>query len=260
MTPDADVIAALAALADVPGIEPTNNAAERALRPAVLTSRRNWSCGKKRGFNLESVAVMNGVSWGAAAWGRSRYAENPTDTGLEPEREVKMRRSGIPILLIVSLLAAPAVANAEKIKATLIGYEEVPAVSTVASGAFSATISNDDQSIGYEVTYSGLQGTVTQSHIHVAQLSVIGSIVIWLCGTTTNPGPTGTPTCPQSGTVTGQITAANVVAGATASQQLGAGELAEVIAAIRAGAAYANVHSNLSPGGEIRGQIQASSK
>ena len=50
--------------------------------------------------------------------------------------------------------------------------------------------------------------------------------------------------------------AANVVAGATASQQLAAGELAEVIAAIRAGAAYANVHTNLSPGGEIRGQIR----
>ena len=38
------------------------------------------------------------------------------------------------------------------------------------------------------------------------------------------------------------------------NQQLVAGELAEVIAAIRAGAAYANVHTTLSTGGEIRGQ------
>ncbi|PYR39954.1 MAG: hypothetical protein DMF93_12425 [Acidobacteria bacterium] len=36
-----------------------------------------------------------------------------------------------------------------------------------------------------------------------------------------------------------------------------AGELADVIAAICAGVAYANVHT-LSPGGEIRGQIKAS--
>jgi hypothetical protein len=134
-------------------------------------------------------------------------------------------------------------------------------VSTVASGEFRARISNDDQSIDYELTYNGLQGTVTQAHIHVAQLSVNGSIVIWLCDTTSNPGPAGTPTCtPGSGTFTGTITAANVVAGATASQQLTASDLAEVIAAIRADAAYANVHTNLSPGGEIRGQIRASSR
>jgi hypothetical protein len=43
-----------------------------------------------------------------------------------------------------------------------------------------------------------------------------------------------------------------------APQQLTTGDLAEIIAAIRAGAAYANVHTNLSPGGEIRGQIRAS--
>ncbi len=41
-----------------------------------------------------------------------------------------------------------------------------------------------------------------------------------------------------------------------ATQQLG-GDIGEVITAIRAGNAYMNVHSNLSPGGEIRGQIRA---
>ncbi len=168
-----------------------------------------------------------------------------------------MKKLGIMTALLV-VLAAPLVARAERIKASLIGYQEVPAVSTVASGAFSATISPDDESIDYELTYSELQGMVTQSHIHVAQLSVNGSIVIWLCGTAMNPGPAGTQTCPPSGTITGTITAANVVA--TPSQQLAAEDLAAVIAAIRAGVAYANVHTDLSPGGEIRGQIQASSR
>jgi CHRD domain len=170
-----------------------------------------------------------------------------------------MKKLGIMTALLV-VLAVPPVARAERIKASLIGYQEVPAVSTVASGEFSATISPDDESIDYELTYSGLQGMVTQSHIHVAQLSVNGSIVIWLCGTVTDPGPAGTQTCPQSGTIAGTITAANVVAGATASQQLAAEDLAAVIAAIRAGVAYANVHTDLSPGGEIRGQIRASSR
>jgi hypothetical protein len=161
---------------------------------------------------------------------------------------------------LFTLLLAVAVPIA--IQATLTGFEETPAaVSTDASGEFRAMINRGDQSIDYELTYSALQGTITQAHIHVAQLSVTGSIVIWLCGTTTNPGPTGTQTCtPGSGTFTGHITAANVVAGSIATQQLEAGELAEVIRAIRAGAAYANVHTNLSPGGEIRGQIRASAR
>ena len=169
-----------------------------------------------------------------------------------------MKKLAIMTVLSV-VLTVPIAARAEHIQATLTGYEEVPVVSTVATGEFVGMINHDDQSIDYELTYSGLQGTVTQAHIHVAQLSVNGSIVIWLCQTATNPGPAGTPTCtPGSGTFTGTITAANVVAGATASQQLAAGELAEVIAAIRAGAAYANVHTSLSPGGEIRGQIGSS--
>jgi len=172
-----------------------------------------------------------------------------------------MKRS-LLMTAMFAALAVPSVASAEHIQADLIGYEEVPAVSTVASGDFNATISNDDKFIDYELTFSGLQGTVQQSHIHVAQKSVNGSIVIWLCQTAAQfLDPTGkAPTCPQQGTVTGRITAANVIAGATASQQLKAGDLADAIAAMRAGTAYTNVHTNLSPGGEIRGQIRASSR
>ena len=175
---------------------------------------------------------------------------------------MNMNMNKLAIVTVLSVvLTAPIAARAERIRAALTGYEEVPVVSTVASGEFAGLISRDDQSIEYQLTYTGLQGTVTQAHIHVAQPSVNGSIVIWLCETATNPGPAGTPTCtPGSGIFTGTITAENVVAGATASQQLAAGELAEVIAAMRAGAVYVNVHTNLSPGGEIRGQISASNQ
>jgi hypothetical protein len=171
-------------------------------------------------------------------------------------------RLKLTVMLILPLLVVPAVASAEQIQAALNGYQEVPSVSTVASGEFRARISPDGQSIDYELTYSGLQGIVQQGHIHVAQLSVNGSIVIWLCQTAAPfLDPTGKAhQCPQEGTVTGTITSANVIAGSMAPQQLTAGDLAEVIAAIRAGAAYANVHTNLSPGGEIRGQIRASNR
>ena len=70
------------------------------------------------------------------------------------------------------------------------------------------------------------------------------------------PDPAGlAPPCPQQGTVSGTITSANVIAGATATQQLAAKDLGAVLTAIQAGAAYANVHTTVSPGGEIRGQL-----
>jgi len=163
----------------------------------------------------------------------------------------------LSVFLVVPLMAVPALASAERIQTRLSGYEEVPAVSTLASGEFRGMISPDEMFIDYELTYSGLQAPVTQAHIHFAQPAVNGGIVVWLCGTVALPGPAGTPSCPPSGTVSGMIFAAQVVGSATASQQLTLGELAEVIDAIRAGSAYANVHTVVSPGGEIRGQIRA---
>ena len=56
-------------------------------------------------------------------------------------------------------LAAPATARAEDFKATLIGYEEVPAVSTIASGEFRAKYDQKNQFFDYELTYSDVQGS-----------------------------------------------------------------------------------------------------
>ena len=172
-----------------------------------------------------------------------------------------MKRLQMLIIVMVGLLVTATGAKADQIRALLTGYEESPSVSTTARGEFQAVIDPDGDSIRYRETFSGLQGTVTQSHIHVGQLSIGGSVVIFLCQTAANPDPTGlAPQCPQQGTVTGTITAANVIAGSQAPQQLAAGDLAAVITAIRAGATYANVHTNLSPGGEIRGQIRTVGK
>jgi len=146
------------------------------------------------------------------------------------------------------------------LRAELKGIEEPPAILTEASGSFRGTISDDETSIAYELTYENLQGTVTQSHIHVAQRLVNGGISVWLCGTTVPPpgtsfpGPAGTPPCPSSGTVRGTITADNVIG--PAGQGVAAGEFAELLRAMRQGLTYANVHSTLAMGGEIRGQIQ----
>src|SRR5262247_742521 len=172
-----------------------------------------------------------------------------------------MKQLTIFIMAMAGLLATATVAKAEQIGALLTGYEESPSVSTSGRGEFTATIAPDGEVINYTEIYSGLQAPVTQSHIHVGQLGVTGSVVIFLCQTAGSPDPTGlAPQCPQEGTVSGVITAANVIAGSQAPQQLAAGDLAAVITAIRAGAAYANVHTQVSPGGEIRGQIRTIAK
>ena len=162
------------------------------------------------------------------------------------------------LAIITAVLAAfPALSASadDKIRAKLMGFQEVPVVSTEASGTFEAVISPNGDAIDYDITYTGIQGTVTQSHMHVGQRSVNGGIVLWVCGTTGTPGPGGTPPCPSpNGHFAGTWMAGNVQT--VAAQQLG-GDIGEVITAIRAGNAYMNVHSNLSPGGEIRGQIRA---
>ena len=57
-----------------------------------------------------------------------------------------------------------------------------------------------------------------------------------------------------TGSITGTITAANVV-GPTA-QGYAVGDLVPVVKAIRAGVTYANMHTANFPGGEIRGQVR----
>lgn len=139
----------------------------------------------------------------------------------------------------------------------LEGYQENPDVSTVATGSFDARLAKDGQSISYELSYSGLEGTVQQAHVHFGKRAVNGGVSFFLCSNLGN-GPAGTPACPQSGTVTGTIGAAGVLG--PAGQGIEAGNVAEIAAAMRAGHAYANVHSTKWPGGEIRAQINERGK
>lgn len=156
----------------------------------------------------------------------------------------------------ILLSASPAVAAERTFTTTLESYQEVPSVSSQASGEFEARLSADETTLAYTLTYGGLQGDVRQSHIHFGQHSVNGAIVVFLCQTATNPDPTGlAPTCPQEGTVEGSLTAANM-SGGSAGQGIAAGEFAELVAALRAGVTYVNVHSSTFTGGEVRGQLK----
>ena len=160
--------------------------------------------------------------------------------------------SVLAAMFSLAMLNTPALGDTK-----LEGFQEVPGVVTGGTGLFEMTIAPSDASFDFELSYEGIEGgSVTQAHIHVAQRNVNGGIVVFLC---TNlappPGVPLPPPCPTpSGTVTGTRTAADVLA--VTSQGVSAGELSAVLTAIRKGEAYANVHSTVSPGGEIRGQIK----
>jgi hypothetical protein len=159
--------------------------------------------------------------------------------------------------LAVAAGAAGTVAVAgggSSIREELSGYEEVPAVSTAASGKFRAEVRAGQTEIAYRLSYEDLEADVQQAHIHFGQRDVNGAIVVFLCSNLGN-GPAGTQPCPAApATITGTITAANVGGGA-AAQGIAPGEFGELLQAINAGVTYANVHSAKFPSGEIRAQL-----
>jgi len=156
--------------------------------------------------------------------------------------------------LVVLAVGSYAVAGGgtNNVHEDLVGYEEVPAVSTAAGGSIELKIDEADSTIAYTLSYAGIEGgSVVAAHIHLGQPGVNGGVSAFLCG------GGGKPACPPtSGSLSGTIVPSDVIG--PAAQGIAAGEFAELVAAIRAQTAYANVHSApMWPGGEIRAQLNA---
>jgi hypothetical protein len=171
------------------------------------------------------------------------------------------RRLAVPFALLAAIAVSPP-ARAETVHTRLDGYQETPlTLDTQGSGRFKAKIDSRDRVIEFDLSYEELESAVTQAHIHFGRPAIGGGIVLFLCTNLGNaPGTVPTPqSCPPApATITGTLTPADVIAvpgqGITGSD---AG-FDEVVLAIRARAAYVNVHTAGRPGGEIRGQIRAS--
>ena len=138
--------------------------------------------------------------------------------------------------------------ESNQFQARLIGWNEVPANNTAGHATLALTVTST--TIAFKLDYADLSGPPVAAHIHVGQVGVSGGVSVFFCG------GGGKPACPAStsGTVSGTIAAADVV-GPTA-QGYAAGDITPVIAALRAGLTYANMHTAKFPGGEIRGQIR----
>jgi hypothetical protein len=141
----------------------------------------------------------------------------------------------------------------QSLSANLSPLSEVPAKFSGGHGNFEAEL-NDDGSLSFQLSFSGLSTPATQAHIHFGAFSTNGGVMVFLCG-----GPK--PACPASGSLSGTITASDVSvlpvnnADSVIPQGVQPGNFSALVKAIRTGTSYVNVHTTDFPTGEIRGQV-----
>ncbi len=169
-----------------------------------------------------------------------------------------MKKTTIFVCVAVALFALLTVpygiadsGGGNSFRARLTGFQEVPTNSTAGRGAFRALLNSSGTELTYRLEYSGLEGgTAVAAHVHLGAPGTTGGVMFFLCG------GGGKPACPAtSGTVTGTVTAADIIG--PASQGIAPGEFNEVLRAMRSRATYANVHTDpMWLGGEIRGLVR----
>jgi hypothetical protein len=173
-----------------------------------------------------------------------------------------MKKAGA-VLLGIAAFAAPALADDDgnRFGGNLVGYQEVPTLSSPGAGRIDLRIDDRRSEVHWQLSYGQMEGTVTQSHIHLGRPAINGGITVFFC-TNLGNAPAGTvvqacpvPTGSETVMISGTFGPADVGPGATA-QGLTVGEFEELLRAIRSGSTYANVHTTLRPGGEIRAQIR----
>lgn len=114
------------------------------------------------------------------------------------------------------------------------GAQEVPAVTTSATGSLSGTYDARTNTLNYSINWTGLSGAVASAHFHGPALMGVSAGVIVSITISTNG-------------VTGNAIGSVILADSTEQHLLN-------------GRLYYNIHTALNPGGEIRGQVLATAK
>ena len=155
---------------------------------------------------------------------------------------------------LVVTFATPAQAAVSTYAANLTGAIEVPPNASPGTGSTIVDIDPVAHTMRVRVTFNGLVGTTTACHIHAPTL-VAGTGTASVA--TTTPTFTGFPGGVSAGVYdhTFDMTLATSYNPAFVTANGGSIPASEtaLFAAIAAGKAYLNVHSNSFPGGEIRG-------
>jgi hypothetical protein len=138
----------------------------------------------------------------------------------------------------------------------LTGGEEVPVRETKGQGQATFKLSKDGTALDYRLNVANIDNVIA-AHIHVGAQGTNGPVVAFLFGAV-----------PPGGGPSNGVLATGTITGASLTGPLAGQPLSALIAEIRAGNTYVNVHTNDGvdppntgpgdfPGGEIRGQIGA---
>ena len=163
--------------------------------------------------------------------------------------------AAVALVAAATLMTFPARAEDDAVttyRARLTGFGEVPPKLVDGQGDFVGTLGAGGSSISWTLTWTGLTGPAQAAHIHFGQPQNTGNVVVFFCG------GGGRPACPDgpghSGAISGTWTAADILA--VPAQNITAGDFAGFLKILKAHLGYANIHTTLFPGGEIRGQVK----
>lgn len=134
------------------------------------------------------------------------------------------------------------VMNATQFGAFLTGREEVPAINSSGAGSAKFEILDGGQAIKFEVRVANTSGIIF-AHIHKGGIGMNGPVMVDLI-------PTQSPSGLVNGVVAEGMITAGDLKGAFASENLDG-----LIADLKSGMAYVNLHTSAFPGGELRGQV-----
>ena len=163
-------------------------------------------------------------------------------------RHAAWRWTGVALVAAAVAVLLPAIASAQtpaattRWSATAIGANEVPATTSTATGAFTATLDEAAGTLTWTLSVPAITNA-TAAHLHPGATGVNGSVTLPLFA-----APTGAPTA--------SINASGVARVADLAGPL-AGNFAGFVTALKAGGLYVNVHTSANAGGEIRAQVVA---
>jgi hypothetical protein len=147
------------------------------------------------------------------------------------------------VILATMVTASIGFAADKSFKADLSGDDEVPGVITPAKGEAKFTLSDDGKKLSYTLVVRDIENPAA-AHIHLGMAGKNGAVLANLFS-----GPK------REGKFRGNLSQASITANDLKGDLKGK-SINDLVALIKSGEAYVNVHTDANPGGEIRGQIK----